>query len=310
LRLSKLRIQNFRSFEDETINFNNYTCLAGANGAGKSTVFTALNVLFKYTNDASTNVAVLDREDFHNKNTATPVTITATFTDLKPEAQSDFSNYVRQGQLIISAVAEWGGSSATVKQYGERLANPDFAAFFKADGDGAKVDELRKHYAVIKAKYKHLADTSTKAGMTQALRDDEAANPQACNPLRSEDQFYGVSKGKNLLEKYVQWIFVPAVKDVSAEQIESRKTALGLLLEHTVRTKVSFAKPIDTLRNEIVKQYSDILQSQQNALTALSNSLKNRLRDWAHPNASVRVQWQCDASKAVSLADPLAELIT
>ena len=36
MKLSKLRIENFRSFKDETIDFDYYTCLVGANGTGKS----------------------------------------------------------------------------------------------------------------------------------------------------------------------------------------------------------------------------------------------------------------------------------
>jgi putative ATP-dependent endonuclease of OLD family len=31
MKLLKLRIQNFRSFLDETIEFNNYTCFVGPN---------------------------------------------------------------------------------------------------------------------------------------------------------------------------------------------------------------------------------------------------------------------------------------
>jgi len=52
MKLSKLRIENFRSFKDETIYFDDYTCLVGANGTGKSAVLTALNVFFR--NNAST----------------------------------------------------------------------------------------------------------------------------------------------------------------------------------------------------------------------------------------------------------------
>jgi len=38
MKLESVRIQNFRSFKDETINFDNYNCFVGPNGAGKSTV--------------------------------------------------------------------------------------------------------------------------------------------------------------------------------------------------------------------------------------------------------------------------------
>jgi len=54
MKLSKLRIENFRSFKDETIYFDDYTCLVGANGAGKSAVLTALNVFCR--NNASSAI--------------------------------------------------------------------------------------------------------------------------------------------------------------------------------------------------------------------------------------------------------------
>jgi len=47
MKISSVRIENFRSFEDETIPLNSYACLVGPNGAGKSTVLTALNRLLK-----------------------------------------------------------------------------------------------------------------------------------------------------------------------------------------------------------------------------------------------------------------------
>ena len=52
MRISSIRIENFRSFEDETLPLNNYACLVGPNGAGKSTVLTALNVIFRRTRGA------------------------------------------------------------------------------------------------------------------------------------------------------------------------------------------------------------------------------------------------------------------
>ncbi|HHY50152.1 MAG TPA: ATP-binding protein, partial [Alphaproteobacteria bacterium] len=36
MRIASVRIENFRSFADATIPFNDYGCLVGPNGAGKS----------------------------------------------------------------------------------------------------------------------------------------------------------------------------------------------------------------------------------------------------------------------------------
>ncbi|MET4218505.1 hypothetical protein ABIB00_003723 [Bradyrhizobium sp. LB14.3] len=54
--------------------------------------FCALNIFFRQTEEAPTNLMELEAEDFRN-GTLQPVEITLTFHDLKPEAQADFSEY-------------------------------------------------------------------------------------------------------------------------------------------------------------------------------------------------------------------------
>lgn len=45
MKINSIRIENFRSFDDATIDLHNYSCFVGANGAGKSNVLAALNPL-------------------------------------------------------------------------------------------------------------------------------------------------------------------------------------------------------------------------------------------------------------------------
>ena len=130
MKLKEIRIKNFRSFEDETILFDGYTCLVGPNGSGKSTVLQALNVFFRNTAGSSVNLHIFSEEDFHHKNITDPIEITLTFQELTPEAQEDFSAYYRNGKLVVSAIAAWNGVNAEVKQYGSRLVMTDFASFF------------------------------------------------------------------------------------------------------------------------------------------------------------------------------------
>ena len=61
--------------------------------------------------------------------------------------------------------------------------------------------------------------------MVTALRDFEAARPEECELIPSEDQFYGFSRGANRLAKHVQWVYVPAVKEATSEQVEARNSA-------------------------------------------------------------------------------------
>jgi putative ATP-dependent endonuclease of the OLD family len=148
MKIESVRIKNLRSFADVIVPFNDFTCLVGPNGSGKSTILCALNVFFRETEHASTDLSQLDREDFHQKNTTEPIEITVTFGNLTAEAQEDFSDYYRQGKLIVSAVATFNEAAgkAEVKQYGQRLVMPDFKQFFRAVGDNKKVAELKDLY--------------------------------------------------------------------------------------------------------------------------------------------------------------------
>ncbi len=124
MKIASVRIENFRSFKDETVPFNNYACLVGPNGAGKSTVLTALNAFFRESDGLPTDLSQLDEEDFHCRETDNSIRITVTFTDLSDEAKQDFADYVRQDQLVVSAVAVFDESTrkAPVIQFGQRKA--------------------------------------------------------------------------------------------------------------------------------------------------------------------------------------------
>ncbi|MGQ0599817.1 ATP-dependent nuclease [Aquabacterium sp.] len=87
MRIKSVRIKNFRSFEDQTIELDQHTSLVGANGAGKSTVLCALNLFFRETQNSATDLTSLHAEDFYAKNTKDPIEITVEFTDMSKEAK-------------------------------------------------------------------------------------------------------------------------------------------------------------------------------------------------------------------------------
>lgn len=310
MRIENIRIKNFRSFDDVTVTFNPYTSLVGPNGAGKSTILCALNVFFRETESASTNLSDLDAEDFHLLNTNEPIEITLTFTDLSAEAQKDFTEYYRQGALVVTAKAIFNADTnvATVKQFGQRSGMEALKEFFKLYNDGKKVDELKAEYERIRGQFTDLAKPGTKDAMRDTLRAYEEAHPEQCTLIPSEDQFYGFSKGGNRLARYVQWVYVPAVKDATKENVEGKNTALGKILARTVRAKVKFDVEIKNLREETLVQYRKIIESQQSALDDISKALSARLTHWAHPDATARLTWAEDAKK-VQVEEPIARLL-
>lgn len=309
MKLLEIKIENFRSFNEKTINLNNYNCLVGPNGCGKSTVLMALNVFFR-NSVPNSNIISLNKEDFHHGNTAKPIRITLTFSDLSSEAQEEFKEYYRQDKLIISAVAAWDAQNqaAPVKQVGSRLVMADFGKYFGRMEADAKAKELGEIYSELRKKYSDLPSVKSMADMTQSLRDYEEGHKGLCILKESTQEFYGFTKGAGRLPKYIQWVFIPAVKDVSTEQEESRKTALGQLLERTVRTKVNFKDQIDGLKSRMSKEYKEIIEKEKDALKDLSISLEKRLRQWSHQGTNLELYWNYDESKSISINDPVAKM--
>lgn len=314
MRIESVTMKNLRCIKDSIANLDAYTCLVGPNGAGKSTLLHALNIFFRNVEDASTDVTSLTNEDFYLHDTTNPVEITVTFTDLPKEAEEDFKGYVRQGKLIISASATFDSKSnrAEVKQFGQRLGMAAFKPFFRAYGDGALVRDLMPVFEGLEKDIPELAakkSKKTKDAMYATLREFEADRPDQWEVIASEDHFYGVSKGKDRLEKYVQWVFIPAVKDASDEQSETKTGALGKLLARTVRAKVNFSATLETVAATAREQYQKMLDDNEAALNSISEALQTRLAEWAHPAATLRVAWQQDSSKAVRVDQPLAGII-
>lgn len=310
MKIESVHIKNFRSFKNETILFDDYTCIVGANGAGKSTVFTALQVFFRHYKDSKTDLSKLTEKDFHHCNTAEPIEITVTFTELSEQAQEDLSNYVRQGKLIVTAKAEFDAATqrAEIKQFGNRLGIEDFKIFFELEKNKAPVAELNDCYSQLREKFQDLPNAGSKDAKIAALKEYEAARPDECILIPSEDQFYGASKGANRLAPHIQWVFVSASKDVTEEGEENKTSALGTLLARTVRAKVNFTERISEIKQAVDEKYAQLLADEQNVLDDISASLKGKLSQWANPSINASVQWKKDAEKAIKIEEPTAAI--
>lgn len=311
MRIASLRIQNLRSFKDQTVQIDPYICLVGPNGAGKSNVFCALNIFFGEDSHSPTDLGLLEEEDFHNKDTSEPIRITVTFKDLSAEAKEDLKAYVRHDELVVSAIAEWDPNkqSASVKQVGERLVMKEFAPYFQAQKEGTKAPQLKVIFSELRSARPELKTATTIDGMREVLREFEEAHPELCELMESPDLFYGVSKGDHLLNRHIQWVFIPAVKDAASENREAKDTALGKLLARTVRTRVSFKERLEEIRQDASAQYQAMLTEQQGALDDISAKLSEGLAEWATPDAGMALIWYGDKNKSVQVAEPFAEIV-
>ena len=312
MRIRSVHIHNFRGFEDEYLNFDHLTCLLGPNGAGKSTVLAALNVFFQEPSSV-TEVAFLSAEDFHNGNTKDSVKITVTFTELPNIAQQELSHYVRHGELVAMAEARYDPTSgrASVERFGVRSIFKKFAKFFEDEKNRAKVAELHESYKAVIKNVDDIPDIGikpTKQKMINSLREYEESHPDLCSLEPSTDLFYGPTKGKHKLAPFVQWVYLPAVKEASEEAEEAGNTALGKLLQRTVRRQVNFNVKLDELRRKTKNEYDSLLENEQEALEGISVRLAERLTTYSHSNASLEVVWLQGSDKSVMITDPKATI--
>lgn len=309
MRIKSIRIKNFRAFADETISLDHYTCLVGANGAGKSSLLSALNIFFREPSNA-TDVISLSAEDFHQKNVAERVEITLVFNSLSDAAKAELKDYVRNEELIVSAVATFDEikARATVKQVGSRMGIPAFARFFEAYKANAGAPAIQQIFDELKVAYPGIPDPEgrSKDAKRDALQQFESdpANAHQLSAIESEDQFYGIA-GNFKLKPYIQWVYVPAVKDASDEQAESKDGALGKLLARTVRARVNFKDQLANIEAQADEQYQQLLAVHQGALDEVALSLSDRLGEWSHPDVDLKLNWN---SSPISIKEPSAKV--
>ena len=311
MKIKSVRIQNFRSFEDETIICNRYSCFVGPNGAGKSSVLTALSVFFREHSGASTDISKLSDEDYFAKNTVNPIRITVTFDDLSAAALIALSDYVRQNELVVTAEALFDQTTSfgVVRHFGQRSGMEEFRPFFELEKSGAKAGDLTPIFEALRERFPNIANARSKDDKAAALRAYESDHADQCVMIPSEDTFYGVnSTGK--LAPFVQWVFVPAVKDAGEESTEGKTTALGKLISRAVTTRTNFNAELEVLRTQTLTSYRELLDRNQTSLTAISESLQRRLTEWAHPDVRLGIAWQSDPGKSVVLQQPVAGIKT
>lgn len=314
MKIESVSIKNFRSIEDQTIFFDNFTAFVGANGSGKSTILNALNVffsnIFTQSNDPSLpDPQNLKFDDFCFNNTKDPIEITITFSNLSDNAKNDFKHYLRkQEKLIVGIKAEYDSSSqkAPVELVGERTGIFEFMEYFDSDKAKASAVDLKEIYQKIRKNYSELPNVSIKPDMESALHVYERENLEKCSQIPSSELFYGKSKGRDRFEKHLQWVFVPAVKDATTEQIEGRNTALNQLLKRIVLSKEDFNSQIDELRKNTKENYLEILTNHNDLLSKVSKNLSSRLKNWSSSNSQIKLEWKNEEEKSVKIFDPVA----
>ena len=205
MRISRLDVENFRSIENSSIEFDRLTAIVGRNGAGKSTALGALSLFYNLA-------AQLTEHDYFDCDTKRTTRIKVTYTALTPLERIEFASYVSDGLLTVSKLVSVGGASYK----GVRRQLPEFAAI-----RGKPFREQQTHLKELIAanRYKGLVGVPRSQADLNALLDGfELQNGNLLQPIESDTQFLGPTNiGGGKLDKFTKFVRIPAVRDAAGE---------------------------------------------------------------------------------------------
>ncbi|CAN7280288.1 ATP-dependent nuclease [Neorhizobium tomejilense] len=297
MQLERARVKNFRSLRDVDVSFGAHTALIGGNGAGKSSILKAIEKFYSTSKSC-------DADDFFGRDQGQSIEIELTFHQLGDQEVAAFENRVRDGKLVVTRIFDGGASSGRYQGLVPQIA--DFVAIRMHTGATPKraaYNALRENNPL----YADLPNAGSAAAVDQALRDWEANHPDQLVLLPDDGQFFGFqnnSRGK--LQRHTSFVFIPAVREASADAADSKTSVIGKLLELLVRSQILQRPDILAFKAQMTEAYQALVSAENMPeLGALAGTLTADLRG-LYQDAEVSLNWREIGEMPVPL--PMADV--
>lgn len=248
MKIAKLKIENFRSFKSETINFQDLVVLIGENNAGKSNILKSLELFFS-------NTKTLNEEFFNDK--TKPIIIQIAFNRLSETAKEQFSKYLLDDNETVIIKKEY---------------------YFLPEKD------MRFYAVIFEEKIDRGGTKEKKSEITKIASGEEIFSLTTTDKTYfwKEKPFGWTAVATGYLPDF---LYVPAVKEATDETKISDKSRFGLLInamldtvlenETLVKVNNEFARLLmgdDQNQNGRIKQLKEFEQE-------LSAKLSKHMRD-------------------------------
>lgn len=300
--INSVHVKNFRAILDETLQCDALTAIVGSNGAGKSTFLRALE--WFYNPPARVEIG-----DFHNGDTTGEISITVTFTNLTPEATELFSPYIRDAVLAVECVTRMVDGKHTTAYHGAAPRHKPFSTIWELLNSSGRARDAKTSYNdfLANTQYSDLPTWSSAQAAKDALAAWEKAHPDKCSLDRDNGQFFGFKAvAQGYLGRFTRFLFIPAVRDVSAESSDTKGSVLTSLMDMVVRSQLARNSDLIALQEETQKRYAQIVDpSKMKELSGLESELSNTLQTFV-PEASVKLEWQ--PTEPIELSLPRANV--
>jgi predicted ATP-dependent endonuclease of OLD family len=278
--LDSIRVQNYRCILDEKLTFEELTVLVGPNGSGKSSFLSALDLFY--------NPKGISKQDFYNEDTTNPIILTAMYKNLTQLEQETFKQYINNHKLKIREEINISDQKTIQKYFGKILKNSEFNDFRKASGQNLKTEyeKLRQNG------YGSLPEYTNKDQAEIVLQEWEKSNPEKCNSEKDDGNFFGFYQiGRIHLERFTKMIFIPAVRDASADASEGRGAAITELLDLVIREYLHQNEDLKKFEEKTKEEYEKIINSSQcSQLKNLEKDLCDALNTYI-PDSEIKVTW-------------------
>lgn len=296
MQLERARIKNFRSLRDVEVSFGAHTAFIGGNGAGKSSILKAIEKFYSTSKNC-------DADDFFGRDQEQPIEIELTFHQLSDQEAASFEGRVRDGKLVVTRIFD--GSASSGRYHGVVPQIRDFATIrsLSAAAKRTAYNALREGDPL----YAALPNASTAAAVDQALLDWEAAHPEHLIPLPDDGQFFGFqnnSRGK--LQSHTSFVFIPAVREASADAADGKTSVIGKLLELLVRSQILQRADVQAFKAQVTEAYQALVSAENMPeLGTLAGALSADLQG-LYQDAEVTLNWREVGEMPVPL--PMADV--
>ena len=155
--------------------------------------------------------------------------------------------------------------------------------------------------------YADLPNTGSAAAVDQALQDWEANHPDQLVLMPDDGQFFGFqNNSRGRLQRHTSFVFIPAVREASADAADGKTSVIGKLLELLVRSQVLQRPDVQAFKAQMTEAYQALVSAENMPeLGALAGTLTADLRG-LYQDAEVSLSWREIGEMPVPL--PMADV--
>ncbi len=281
--INLVSIKNFRCIRELTVEFDDLTAFVGRNGSGKSTILHALDVFYNIK-------APVSEDDFFNRNTSAQIEITVEYRSLGSDEQTEFAAFISNGMFAVTKRLSLHEGRSDQRYYAATRQIPELSRIRNLKG----VTEKRNAWneLVEKGELPGIGPKSIRGDNPDDLVDAyEPAHPELTEWISQEVQFLGPPNiGGGKLDNYTKFVYIPAVRDASADSLDKKGSSLFQLLDFMVMRRFRARQDLLDLQEEFAKRLRDLYApAKLTEFNELASDISRTLQIYV-PNAQLELR--------------------